>query len=59
MRGGRPPRESKIRQASALSVGALVQAEVRVIVLVESTLSKVRKAAVVITMYVMRARRVI
>lgn len=57
--GGSPPRESRIKQASALRAGDLVQAEVRVIVLVEFTLSSVRKAAVVIVIYVIRASKVI
>lgn len=48
--GGKPPKERRIRQASAVRVGALVQAEARVIVLVEPTLFRVRKAAVVMAM---------
>jgi len=58
VKGGRPPNESKIRQASAVKAGALVQAEAKVMVLVEFTFSRVRKAAAVITMYVIKARRV-
>lgn len=59
VRGGRPPRESKVKQASALRAGALVQAEARVMVLVEFTLLRVRKVAVVMMIYVTRASKVI
>lgn len=42
-----------------MSVGALVQAEARVMIFVELMLFNIRKAAVVITIYVIRAIRVI
>lgn len=48
VRGGSPPRDRRIRQVSAAIVGALVQAEARVIVFVQLMLFKVRKAALVI-----------
>lgn len=50
VRGGRPPKDRRIRQVKAAIVGALVQAEARVIVFVQLMLFKVRKAALVITM---------
>lgn len=49
VRGGRPPKDRRIRQVKAAIVGALVQAEARVIVFVQLMLFKVRKAALVIT----------
>lgn len=59
VRGGRPPRDKSTRQVSALKAGDLVQAEANVMVLVEFTLSNVKKAAAVITMYVIKANKVI
>jgi len=49
VRGGRPPRDRRIRHVRAAIVGALVQAEARVIVFVQLMLFRVRKAALVIT----------
>ena len=42
-----------------MSAGALVQAEARVIIFVELILFSIMKAAVVMTIYVIRAIRVI
>lgn len=50
VRGGSPPKDRRIRQVRAASVGALVQAEAKVIVFVQLMLFKVRKAAPVIMM---------
>ena len=56
--GGRPPRERRIKQAIAARAGDLVQEEASVTVLVASMLLRVRKAAAVITIYVIKAIRV-
>lgn len=53
--GGRPPRERRTKQAIAVRVGDLVQEEAKVTVLVASMLLRVRNAAVVITIYVIKA----
>ena len=50
MRGGRPPRESRIRGARPARAGALVQEVARVLMLVELEALNVRNVEEVITM---------
>lgn len=50
MRGGRPPRERKIRGASPVRAGDFVQEIARVLMLVERVVLNVRKAEEVIKM---------
>ena len=56
--GGRPPRESRIRGARAVRAGAFAQEAASMLIVAELLSLKIRKAEVVITRYVRRARRV-
>lgn len=48
VRGGRPPRESRIRGVREVSAGALAQERARELMLVEAFSLKIRNVAVVI-----------
>ena len=58
VRGGSPPRESRIRGAIATRAGAMVQEVARALRVVNLPVLSMRNAAEVITIYVNRARRV-
>lgn len=58
MRGGRPPRERRIRGESVVRTGAFVQDVARALIVVALFSLKVRKAAAVIIKYVSSVRRV-
>lgn len=54
--GGRPPRESRIRGRTEVNKGALVQEVARALIVVVVLILRERNIAVVITMYVAKAR---
>lgn len=58
MRGGRPPRERSIKETIAASVGVLAHEKASELMLVELLSLNARKAAAVITKYVIKARNV-
>jgi len=56
VRGGRPPRERRIRGASPARIGVFAQEVAKVLMLVELEVLNVRNVAEVIIIYVERAR---
>lgn len=58
VRGGRPPKESRIKGVKAVRAGVLVQEVARVLMAVALLSLKARKVAEVIIMYVRSVRRV-